>query len=519
MPNQTTQKSILEETFAEIASIKESLTNNASLLINGNLKSEMQNIISTAIKEAKEIDDFEDPENDPENETGEQMPEIPSNDTDVSGEPENDVAGDISSTDVGLDGADDMPTDEIPPIDEPEMGDEEIVDLTGASDEDVLSVFKKMGPEDEIEVIQTPDGNIEIKLGGEEYIIKTGGEGETLPDNLDVDDSLPTGDDDIPADIDNELVSEADYKQELSRVKQMGNNGGSGDRTDVKAAKTADVAKTGESSSIDDNTQEGADKRSDVKKPKEIAVATIGKGGQNIDKNVTKNFEHGKTDKRTDVSKPAEIAVAKVTPTSGTMSMETSNTPNYDRGTKNTPTNANPTVNSKTTVGIAEANQLKKKLQENHEKLVYTRQKYAEAVTDNANLRDQINQLNENIESFKTSEDGYKSAIQTLREQFGEVALFTSNLTYAVKLMTEHATTKEEKTQILDRFDKATTLSESKVIYESIAASFGQTKKVAKNIDEQLNRTATSGASAINESTAYQSPDLARMKDLMKKMK
>jgi hypothetical protein len=204
------------------------------------------------------------------------------------------------------------------------------------------------------------------------------------------------------------------------------------------------------------------------------------------------------------------------------MSMEAANTPNYDRGTKSTPTQKGSTaeVGSKTTVGIAEsAAQLKKKLDENHDKLVYTRQKYAEAIADNANLRDQIAGLNEGANTFKTLEEGYKNAIQTLREQFNEVALFTSNLTYAVKLMTEHATTKEEKTKILNRFETAKTLGESKVIYESIAAEFGKPKKQSVTIEEQINKTASSGASAINESTAYQSPELARMKELIHKMK
>ena len=318
------------------------------------------------------------------------------------------------------------------------------------------------------------------------------------------------------------LVAEADYKKELSRVKEMGQNKGNasvGKRSDVKTPKTSDIATRSEGNSIKDNEEENSDKRKDVKNPKESAVATLGKGGKNIDTNVTKNYDHGKSDKRTDVKQPKEIGVATVGGESGNMSMEASNTPNYDRGTKSTPVNANPTVGSKTTVGIAENAQLKKKLNENHDKLVYTRQKYAEAIADNANLRDQIASLNENVKSFKKSEETYKGAITTLREQFNEVALFTSNLTYAVKLMTEHATTKEEKTQILERFETAKTLGESRVIYESIAASFGAPKKQSVSIDEQINRSATSGASAINESTAYQSPELSRMKELIHKMK
>jgi hypothetical protein len=575
MPNQQTQKSILEETFAEIASIKESLSNNASALLKGDLKSELQNVVAKAINEARG-EDFENPESD-NAETddttpagGDQAPAFPSDDTDVSGGAEDDVAGGFPPTDASPTGTgDEIPTDDMPPMGGADLGgDEEIVDLTGASDEEVLQVFKKMGPEDEIEVIQTPDGNIELKVGGEEYIIKNlGGASEEggmppmepemgaepemggemppmepemgaepemggnpeMGDESNPEETEPDGDADNTETADafppkkDGLMAEADYKKELARVKEMGANGGNTSvdkRSDVKSPKTSDIATTGGSNTIKDNKDENYDKRSDVKDPKVTEVATLGKGGENLDTNVTKNYEHGQSDKRTDVKAAPVTADPKVTGGKGALQAGIANAPNYDRGTKSTPVTADPKTGSKTTVGIAEsAAQLKAKLDENHDKLVYTRQKYAEAVADNANLRDQITNLNESVKSFTTSEDGYKKAITTLREQFNEVALFTSNLTYTVKLMTEHATTKEEKTQILERFETAKTLGESKVIYESIAASFGAPAKKTVSLDEQINRTAASGASAINESTAYQSPELGRMKELIQKMK
>lgn len=560
MPNkEQTQKSILEETFAEITSIKESLVNNASALLNGDLKSELQNVVAKAINEAKGEDDFGNPEtSDVEDqntnpESGDNENEFQSDDAGASGGAENGMADDLTSTDASPIGTgDETPTDDITSIGTDLSGEEEIVDLTGASDEEVLQVFKKMGPEDELEVIQTPDGNIELKVGGEEYIIKnvngSGAGTEEVPPmepemepsmepemhaEPDADNIPDSGVNDNDADnMDNTetadafppkkdgLMAEADYKKEAARIKEMGQNSGNTNvdkRSDVKSPKTTEIATTSGTNTIKDNQDENYDKRSDVKNPKETEVATLGKGGKNLDTNVTKNYDHGKTDKRTDIKEPAVTADPKVGTSKESLKAGISNTPNYDRGTKSTPVNADPKVGSNTTVGIAE--QLKRKLDENHDKLVYTRQKYAEMVADNANLRDQISNLNESVKSFTINEDGYKKAISTLREQFNEVALFTSNLTYAVKLMTEHATTKEEKTKILERFETAKTLKESKIIYESIASSFGEPTKKVTSIDEQINRTAASGSSAINESTVYQSPELGRMKDLIQKMK
>lgn len=552
MPNEPkkTQKTFLEETYAEMETINEALRNHAATILNVDLKSELQSAVAKALNESdskyKSKNDEDDIDTNPEAKDnaeggdekpfpGSEEPTVPSSDTDdVSGEPKDDVpelpTGDASPTDADAEPpVDDMPT-------EPEMGGEpeiggepetdDVVDLTGASDEEVLQVFKKMGPEDEIEVVQTPDGNIELKVGGEEYYIKQNGgaPSDDVPPVDDVTSELPA--EDITGEeppVKDELVAEGTYQQEASRVKEMGNDKGNVDssrRNDVKTPKTKPIATVGEASTIKDNEKENSDKRTDVKDPKEINVAEVGKGGETIDKHVSANMEHGKSDKRTDVPKPTEIGVAVVKAVPGNMSMEASNKPNYDRGTKSTPEIPVAKVTDKTTVGIAEnAKQLKSKLDENHDKLVYTRQKYAESVAENAKLRQQIQQLNESVNTFKSEEQGYKTAITTLKEQFNEVAVFTSNLTHAVKLMTEHATTKEEKNQILTRLDTAKNLTESKQIYESLAASFGKPTKKAVQIDEQLNRVAASGASAINESTAFQSPELTRMLDLMKKIK
>ena len=58
-----------------------------------------------------------------------------------------------------------------------DMGDEEELDLTGASDEEVIAVFKKMSDEDEVEVVKDEDGiHLTDKEAGTEYYIKEGDE-------------------------------------------------------------------------------------------------------------------------------------------------------------------------------------------------------------------------------------------------------------------------------------------------------------------------------------------------------
>jgi len=58
-------------------------------------------------------------------------------------------------------------------LDDLEMGDEEELDLTMASDDEVLKVFKKMGDDDEIEVVKDEEGiSLKDNQTGAEYYIK-----------------------------------------------------------------------------------------------------------------------------------------------------------------------------------------------------------------------------------------------------------------------------------------------------------------------------------------------------------
>jgi len=93
-------------------------------------------------------------------------------------------------------------------------------------------------------------------------------------------------------------------------------------------------------------------------------------------------------------------------------------------------------------------------------------------------------------------------------------------------LFTEHSTTKQEKINILRRFDNVETLKESKNLYKSIKdeLSTGKEVETTKSINESVERTVVktpSSGSAINliESKTYENPQFLRMKDLMGKIK
>ena len=159
------------------------------------------------------------------------------------------------------------------------------------------------------------------------------------------------------------------------------------------------------------------------------------------------------------------------------------------------------------------------KIAELNEQLVRTRKKLVEAVAKSKKLNDTVNNMTSVVNDYKVNEGEYKQAITVLKTQLQEVAIFTSNLTYAVKLMTENSTTRAEKKQIIERFDKASNLNESRLTYESLVAELTSNRKPADETVQKIieGTNLTSGASKINERPVYQNQQFSRIQELIRK--
>jgi hypothetical protein len=142
-------------------------------------------------------------------------------------------------------------------------------------------------------------------------------------------------------------------------------------------------------------------------------------------------------------------------------------------------------------------------------------------ITPNRNLTFESAQ---ELEMLRAKNEEYRKALDLFRTKLNEVAVFNSNLAYATRLFTEHSTTKQEKINILRRFDNAETLKESKTLYKVIKDELGNEVIGEKTISESIERTVSKSpvtGSAVNliESKTYENPQFLRMKDLMGKLK
>jgi hypothetical protein len=130
-------------------------------------------------------------------------------------------------------------------------------------------------------------------------------------------------------------------------------------------------------------------------------------------------------------------------------------------------------------------------------------------------------ELNEEVETLKKQNSEYKKALVLFKEKLNEVAVFNANLAYATRLFTEHSTTKQEKLNILKRFDSVSTMNESKNLFNTIKTELGTKKSVTESVVEKISNTPSSSSSqeVLSESKAYENPQFKRMKDLMTKIK
>ena len=197
------KKSIIEEALLEAKSLEDALKANTKEMLAAHMSKEFESIVESSLREQDEkedeevseqeeemdleMDDTEVEGSDDEEEDvdldleDEESDEVEDIELDLDDEESDEESDDIEldlDTDLDLDAGegeeeegDEMELDlELPSMD---MGGEEVMDLTGASDDEVVKVFKKLSDDDEVEVVKDSDGiHLTDNKTGAEYYIK-----------------------------------------------------------------------------------------------------------------------------------------------------------------------------------------------------------------------------------------------------------------------------------------------------------------------------------------------------------
>ena len=477
----TKRKSIIEEALLEAKSLEDALKANTKEMLATHMKQEIENIVESSLKEQEDEEveelDIDAVEGSDEEEEGpvdaEEILAIAGDDSEADAD-ELELDLDLDAEDLE-DAADEEV--EIDVIDLPidlDLGDDSELDLTGASDEEVLAVFKKMGDEDEVEVVKDEDGiHLTDNETGAEYYIK---ESEELNE-----DGLCEG-------CGDEVVYEIELDEEDGSMK----GDQSKTRSDYPNYKGTDKGYHGKDG---ESHGDQGDHPADYMEEHDGSM----KGDQSATRRDYANYKgtdkgyHGKTgSSHGDQGEHPDDY------------LEEDKTQNNKQSG---PYGGGRQRYSGAKAGTSYANENRKGRKPLSER---RRSKNAGKVAESKIVKE-YNEL-------KTKNEEYKSALKVFKNKLNEVALFNTNLAYVNRLFTEHSTTRDEKMGILKRFDGAESIKESKNIYKTIKGELETKTPITESVENKVNKTVKSSKSDLNESTAYVDPQIKAIKDLMKKI-
>jgi hypothetical protein len=368
---------------------------------------------------------------------------------------------------------------------EDEFNSMEVTDLTDSSMEDVLKAFKQMSADDSFEIKKEGDF-IHLKDEEDEYLIQT----ESEEDEMEMD-GISTMEEYSEFDESEEDEMEMDGMTTMEEYSEFDES--EEEETDeiVYEIEMDDEAKVEEEEEYEFEEEVVYESKSSIK-PKVGTKGSIGKAKFNYEKS-----KGGFNEKK-----------AHANPTKGTSKpkFEFKEGEMFDMGSKTPKLSKEEAKEASRTYGTGWRDKALKKG-------ARTGQNQARLYTES---------MVQELEMLKAKNEEYRKALNMFRDKLNEVAVFNSNLAYATRLFTEHSTSKQEKINVLRRFDSAETLKESKALYRTIKEELnGNTTKtqMTESFERVIEKTPQSG-SAVNliESKTYENPQFLRMKDIMSKI-
>ncbi len=518
-------KNLVQEALIQMKNVEEAIAENAKGILASTMKEEINQLVKESLSEQDDEEEV---------------------DVDV------DMDDDTEDVDVDMDAdnADDMDMDLD--LDMDMDSEESPIDLTDASDEEILKVFKAMGEEDGIIVKKDGDDiHLTDSNADQEYLVRLGESEEDTNDdtmNLDEIDEMDVDTEDVimrifSKDDEDEVMYEIEFEEQDDEDSDDDEMMESDDDEMMESDDDDELDEQEEDDDMmeeddDEDLDESYNQRRTVRegkstvKPKGVGIGSGPKftyktksvGGFKEDKKQgPKSVGTGKAkfEYKKGGNMEGKSKVVKAETKEGDYGMNKGDKSKTFKGDKDYTTKKGDTLKTKAFekeetkeaartygMGSKEGRGLRKGITNNRNYV------YGKGGVKVESTQEEVSMLREKNEE-------YRKALNVFREKLNEVAIFNSNLAYATRLFTEHSTTKKEKINILRRFDDVETLKESKNLYQSIKGelSKGETKSMNESVETKLTKQVTSGSSTtLIESKTYENPQFMRMKDLMSKL-
>lgn len=113
---------------------------------------------------------------------------------------------------------------------------------------------------------------------------------------------------------------------------------------------------------------------------------------------------------------------------------------------------------------------------------------------------------------YKKELEEAKATINEMREELNEINLLNAKLLYVNKLFKSKTLSEAQKVKVLNSFDKATTVKETKMVYNTLMESLQTTKKTA--LKESIGFASKPAGVAPKGNTVESDPFITRMQKL-----
>ena len=516
------ENKLVQEALIQMKQVEEAIAENAKGILASTMKEEINQLVKESLSEQADEDEVE---LDADMDMSADNDEV---DMDM------DMDSDDESEDMEMDF--DMDSDETP------------IDLTDASDEEILKVFKAMGEDDGIIVkkegdnVHLTDDNADV-----EYLIKLG---ESMEDEYDMteddmmSDDMMSDDGEFDESVDDVIdaifsgnMSDDEDSEDMSDDEEVVYEITLDDDSEMMEDDMEDSEMMEQDDMEDEDMEYDMEDDNMMESKSTIKPKGVGMGKPKFDyKKTTGGFkEDMKQGPKSVGTGKAKFDYKKGANMEGKSKIVKAETKEGDYG-------MNRGDKSKTMKG-KEDYTTKKGMTNSKGEKAFEKQETKEAartygmgskegrglrkgITNNRNYvygksGVKVESTQEEVRMLREKNEEYRKALNVFREKLNEVAIFNSNLAYATRLFTEHSTTKKEKINILRRFDDVETLKESKNLYKSIKDELSkvETKSINESVGAKLNKSVTTGSSTtLIESKTYENPQFLRMKDLMGKL-
>ena len=529
-------KSIVEEALIQMRNVEEAIAQNAKGILASTMKEEISQLVKESLSEQEEEDEVEldlDTEMDMDSDEEEM-------DMDVDNEDEDEIEMDLDASD--------------------DFDSEEPIDLTGASDDEILKIFKAMGEEDGI-IVKKDGDDIHITDNNQdaEYLVKLGESEEmeeSMYDELDEEDMELDMDSEMGSDMGSDMGSEADIDMIVNKLFdgdshleedededdemdeivyeiEMDDEMAEDDDIDPMGGMSIDVDSEMGEQSMDseldiemesemyeeDEMEESYDHKKVGVKEAKMAIKPKGIGMGKPDFKYDGETEYKSPKKMKQGTKGVGMGKPKFDYKKGenmvgkAKKVEAKEGQGYDDREDEKLSMKHGKIASKkldsTKSRRDDAKFEKKETKEAARTYGFGSEDGSRGLrkgyTNNRNyvygkggVQVQKESIEDEVKQLREKNEEYRKALNIFRSKLNEVAIFNSNLAYATRLFTEHSTTKKEKINILRRFDGVESLKESKNLYKTLKDELGH-ETPTKSINEsvgKIDKVVTTGSSA-----------------------